>query len=70
LFSRISSLRTYADASQVSSNQITTIGFSGNKIWLGARGSKDLASNETVDRTFTGKIDEFRLWNTLRNVSK
>jgi hypothetical protein len=64
LFSRISSLRTYVDASQVSSNQITTIGgFSGNKIWLGARGSKDLASNETVDRTFTGKI--FRLWNTF-----
>jgi hypothetical protein len=39
LFSRISSLRTYVDASQVSSNQITTIGgFLEIKIWLGARG--------------------------------
>jgi hypothetical protein len=70
LFSRISSLRTYVDASQVSSNQIATIGgFSGNKIWLGARGFID-GGGETVDRKFTGKIDEFRLWNTLRNVEQ
>ena len=45
-------------------------GFSGNKAWLGARGSINLAGMETVDREFTGKIDEFRLWNTLRNVDQ
>ncbi|PKH66898.1 laminin G [Flavobacterium sp. ALD4] len=71
LFNRIGSLRTYVDAAPVSSNLMTDIGgFSGNNIWLGARGSKDLAGNETVDREFTGKIDEFRLWNTLRNVEQ
>ncbi|MFT4804477.1 MAG: hypothetical protein ACI9YE_001681 [Psychroserpens sp.] len=71
LFNRIGSLRTYVDAEPVSSNQMATIGgFSGNKIWLGARGSKDLAGNETIDRSFTGKIDEFRLWHTLRNVEQ
>jgi hypothetical protein len=70
LFNRIGSLRTYVDAAPVSSNQMTTIGgFSGGKIWLGARGFKD-GGGETVDRPFTGKIDEFRLWNTLRNVEQ
>lgn len=71
LFNRIGSLRTYVDAQSVSTHQITNIGgFSGNKIWLGGRGCKDLAGNESVDRTFSGKIDEFRLWNTLRNVEQ
>jgi hypothetical protein len=71
LFNRIGSLRTYVDAAPVSSNLMADIGgFSGNKIWLGARGAIDLGDNETVDRTFTGKIDEFRLWNTLRNVEQ
>ncbi|AUP81273.1 LamG-like jellyroll fold domain-containing protein [Flavivirga eckloniae] len=71
LFNRNGSLRTYVDAQQVSSNPITDIGgFSGNQAWLGARGFKDQGGNETVDRAFTGKIDEFRLWNTLRNVDQ
>ncbi|PXY46028.1 laminin G [Flavobacterium hydrophilum] len=68
LFNRLGSLKTYVDAANVSSNQMASIGgFSGSKIWLGARGSVDLANNETIDRPFTGKIDEFQLWNTLRN---
>lgn len=68
LLNRQGSLRTYIDAEQVSSNSMSAIGgFSGNKVWLGARGHIDLAAIETVENTFTGKIDEFRLWNTLRN---
>ncbi|WP_299438656.1 LamG-like jellyroll fold domain-containing protein [uncultured Aquimarina sp.] len=71
LFNRIGSLRTYIDAELVSSNPIADIGgFSGNKAWLGARGSIDLAGNETIDQPFLGKIDEFRFWNTLRNVEQ
>ena len=71
LFNRNGSLRTYVDAVPVTSNLMTDIGgFSGNKIWFGARGVADLAGNETTDNTFTGKIDEFRLWNTLRNVEQ
>ena len=71
LFNRIGSLRTYVDAEPVSSNLMADIGgFSGNKVWLGARGSTDLAGNVAVDNQFTGKIDEFRLWNTLRNVEQ
>ncbi len=71
LFNRNGSLRTYVDAQQVSSNPITDIGgFSGNQAWIGARGFKDQAGVETVDRVFTGKVDEFRLWNTLRNVDQ
>lgn len=71
LLNRNGSLRTYVDAEQVSSNVTAAIGgFSANTAWLGARGYKDLASVQTVDREFTGKIDEFRLWSTLRNVDQ
>ena len=71
LFNRLGSLRTYVDAEPVSSNLMATIGgFSGNQIWLGARGAKNLAGIETIDRPFKGKIDEFQLWNTLRNVEQ
>lgn len=71
LFNRAGSLRTYVDTKLVSSNEMAAIGgFSGNKIWLGARGTRDLSGKETVDRTFKGKMDEFRLWNTLRNVEQ
>lgn len=71
LFNRSGSLRTYVDAQQVSSNPITDIGgFSGNQAWIGARGFVDQANIKTVDRPFTGKIDEFRLWNTLRNIDQ
>ena len=68
LANRIGSLQTYIDGSLVTSNPIATIGgFSGSKIWIGARGSIDLAGRESVDRIFTGKLDEIRLWNTVRN---
>jgi hypothetical protein len=71
LLNRIGSLKTYVDATPVTSNLMTDVGgLSGNKIWLGARGVLDLAGNETVDHVFTGKLDEFRLWNTLRNVDQ
>lgn len=71
LLNRSGSLRTYVDAREVSSNLITGIGgLSGNRIWLGARGTVDLSGGETVDRYFQGQIDEFRLWNTLRNVDQ
>ncbi|MBW1298595.1 LamG-like jellyroll fold domain-containing protein [Aquimarina litoralis] len=68
LFNRIGSLQTYVDGDLVSSNPMTNIGgFSGSKIWMGARGNIDLSGITTVDRTFTGKLDEIRLWNTVRN---
>ena len=68
LFNRQGALKTYIDAVAVTSNNMTNIGgFSGNKIWLGARGATDLAGVVTIDRNFNGKIDEFQLWNTLRN---
>lgn len=71
LFNRIGSLKTYVDAELVTSNQMAGIGgFSGNKIWLGARGFKDLDGFENIDNSFVGKIDEFRLWNTLRNFEQ
>jgi hypothetical protein len=70
LFNRLGSLRTYVDAEQVSSNSTTDIGgFSGDQAWLGARGPID-GGVGPVDRVFTGKIDEFRLWNSLRNVDQ
>ncbi len=71
LLNRLGSLRTYVDGEQVSSNAMTGLGgFSGNRIWLGARGAMDLAGIETIDRQFRGQLDEFRLWNTLRNVEQ
>jgi hypothetical protein len=74
LFNRIGSLRTYVDAELVSSHPMDSIGgFSGSKIWLGARGAivaDGTIDTVTVDQEFTGKIDEVRLWNTLRNAEQ
>lgn len=71
LINRYGNLKTYVDAALVSTNPTTDISsFYGNKIWLGARGHIDLANKETVDRAFSGSIDEFRLWNTLRSFEQ
>ena len=71
LLNRQGTLKTLVDAKEVSANLMDSIGgFSGNRIWLGARGAQDLAGNETADQNFAGKIDEFQLWNTLRNVEQ
>ena len=71
LLNRVGSLQAYVDGELVTSNSVSAIGgFSGSKIWLGARGHVDLASIETVDQIFTGKIDEVRLWNTKRNAEQ
>jgi hypothetical protein len=71
LLNRGGALKTYVDAQQVSSNPITGIGgFSGSKAWLGARGYEDVVNNAEVDNFFTGKLDEFRLWNSVREVKQ
>ncbi|WP_370004061.1 LamG-like jellyroll fold domain-containing protein, partial [Winogradskyella sp.] len=71
LINRNGSIRTYLDSDQVSSNNVSEVGgFSGNTAWLGARGYIDLSGTEIVDRIFNGKIDEFRLWSSLRNVEQ
>jgi hypothetical protein len=71
LFNRLGSLKTYVDAQQVSSSSMATIGgFTGNKAWLGARGFQDAQNNVIIDNQFSGKIDEFRFWNSLRNVEQ
>lgn len=71
LFNRLGALQTYLDAALVSSNAIDDIGgFSGNRLWLGARGFVNLANQETVDQFFTGELDEVRIWNSLRSVNQ
>ncbi|UOY06201.1 T9SS type A sorting domain-containing protein [Muricauda sp. SCSIO 64092] len=71
LFNRLGALDTYVDEALVSTNQIGNIGgLSGNKVWIGARGTIDLAGKTTVDNIFNGKIDELRLWNTRRTVDQ
>jgi hypothetical protein len=71
LFNRLGSLNTYVDAQKVSSNPMATIGgFTGNKAWLGARGFQDAQNNVSIDNQFSGKMDEFRFWNSLRNVEQ
>jgi hypothetical protein len=68
---RLGNLNTYVDAALVSSQDASTIkGFFGNKIWVGARGHIDLSNTETVDREFTGLLDEVRLWNSLRSFEQ
>ncbi len=68
LFNRQGALKTFVDAQEVSSNAITQIGgFSGNRLWIGARGHQDLAGVEAVDQKYTGNIDEVQIWNTLRS---
>lgn len=71
LLNRSGNLRTLVDALEVSSHLSTGIGgFSGNRVWIGARGSVALDGSENVDQPFQGQIDELRLWNTLRNVEQ
>lgn len=68
LLDRSGVLKNFVDAQLVSSHPVSDIsGFSGNLIWIGARGQMDLASQVNVDRKYTGKLDEVRLWNTLRS---
>jgi len=68
VLNRLGSMNTYIDAAQASSNPVEEInGFSGTKAWLGARGHVDV---ESIDRNFTGKIDEFRLWNSARTIDQ
>jgi len=64
---RLGSMRTYVDQNLVSTNSMTGIGgFSGNRAYLGVRGSADAANMVSLDRPYQGSLDEFRLWNTLR----
>ncbi|WBX74477.1 LamG domain-containing protein [Tenacibaculum pacificus] len=71
LLNRQGSLRTYIDSDLVSTNNSENISaFYGDKIWLGARGHKDLAGIETTDNHFTGYLSEVRLWNTLRDTKQ
>ncbi|SHG51876.1 Por secretion system C-terminal sorting domain-containing protein [Winogradskyella jejuensis] len=71
LLNRSGALSTYVDGAQVTSNPSTAIsGFSGNRIFIGARGFTDSVGTVTVDNEFEGQIDELRLWNTLRNIEQ
>lgn len=44
-------------------------GFSGSKLWIGARGWFDGAVQEN-DEFFTGNLDELRIWNTNRSLTQ
>ncbi|MCG8475637.1 MAG: laminin G, partial [Cytophagales bacterium] len=67
---RRASLRTYIDAELQTSHVSNMIsGFSGNRIWIGARGHQTLGQ-ETVDRIYSGKLDEVRLWNMERKIEQ
>ncbi|MCD8435617.1 T9SS type A sorting domain-containing protein [Tenacibaculum dicentrarchi] len=71
LLNRQGSLRTYIDSDLVSTNNSEKIAaFYGDKIWIGARGHKDLAGIETTDNHFSGYLSEVRLWNTLRSTEQ
>ncbi len=68
---RIGALKVYLDTELVSSHASKYIGgISGNKFWIGARGFTDAGGMLTVDRVFSGKIDELRLWNTARSIEQ
>ncbi len=71
LLNRNGNMRTVLDGNEVSANPTAGIGgFSGNRIWLGARGQTDQFGMFTVDQEFNGQLDEFRLWNSLRNAEQ
>ncbi len=42
-------------------------GFGGNRLWMGARGRIN-GTVETIDRHFTGSIDEVRIWSLAKRV--
>ena len=64
-------LKTYLDTELVSSFPANDIGgISGNKFWIGARGYTDPGGTEIVDRHFTGKLEEIRLWNSARTINQ
>ncbi|WP_298782320.1 LamG-like jellyroll fold domain-containing protein [uncultured Polaribacter sp.] len=66
---RSGSLNTYLDNGLVTSHNVSNIGgISGSKFWIGARGYTNEIGVETIDRNFTGKLEEIRLWNTARSL--
>lgn len=68
---RAGALNTYVDNGLVSSHSVSNIGgISGSKFWIGARGHTNEVGEETVDRNFTGKLEEIRLWNTARSLDQ
>ena len=45
-------------------------GFSGSKIFVGARGQFQLDGSELVDQYYTGLMDELRIWNAAKSASQ
>jgi hypothetical protein len=69
--SRVGVLKTFIDLELASSHSAIKVGgISGSKFWIGARGFTRADATNEVDRFFTGKIDELRLWDTARNLEQ
>jgi hypothetical protein len=67
VLNRLGSLNTYLDGEKVTALSPKGIGgFSGNKIWFGARAFTDQTASETFSDHYTGLLDEFTFWNSAR----
>lgn len=68
---RGTSLNTFIDGLEVSSLSSLNIGgISGVPFIIGARYFEANGQTTTIDNHFTGALDEFRLWNTARDVEQ
>lgn len=68
---RTGNLSLFIDGDRVSSSANTELGgFSGSKIFVGARGQIQENGSEQVDQYYTGSIDELRIWSAAKSAEQ
>ncbi len=70
VFQRAGNMTSYIDGNLQNSTQALPFHqLGGSHMYLGAKGS-NVNNNESIQQFFSGKMDEFRLWNTARKLEQ
>jgi hypothetical protein len=68
---RRGNMSMYVDGIQSVNHPVTGLGgFSGSTVFLGGRGQISQSNQVTVDRNFTGQLDEVQIWNMARQADQ
>lgn len=68
---RRGNLSMYVDGIQSINHPVSGVGgFSGSTVFLGGRGQISQSNQVTVDRNFTGQLDEVQIWNMSRQADQ
>lgn len=68
---RTGNLSLFIDGERTATSANSELGgFSGSKIFVGARGQIQVNGSELVDQYYTGSIDELRIWNAAKSADQ